>query len=578
MPVPMAAAPIMSPAPSLPPPVYAQPMPQPFMDPAIISLTGPPSVGHAIPVSSGQSTTSSTKPLVYDDDSSDESSVDEVPYSANRNFTPPVKAKKGQKKGREDRQNQTSSKSSRNGNSRKNKFVNYSNSAAESDGWATENATNIKDTEFDFQANLDLFDKASVFNEIRENDSIDPGHRLVAFNKRAPQVTKPHHQEKYGNLEMVIQSDTNWIENENNDDDDDDDSNNRGRVAANGKGNVKGSGNASSSGVSPGFPSSIPRHIQRGMSNMSISDTPSSSSIQQLRKASTSAAPNRKSFIAANTLKQCPCASPVQMVQLERICSETFGISHQVMNENAGRGIAQLAIKALGGVSRFNFKNHNSRPLIVILAGCNESGARALVAGRHLANRQVQVVAAVPTGSSTSKSLDEDPTASIMAASIKAFESTGGKVVSRLDQLTPLINSFESPVELIIDGLQGYQSSFEDMWEEEAVTTALSLIEWANRHKASVMSLDIPSGLDSSTGLPTNDSQFIKSKWVISHGFPLTGTLNANLAEIVSPEEWTCYIVDVGFPKAALRAAGMRRFEKLWFGSEWSVELTLIDN
>jgi enhancer of mRNA-decapping protein 3 len=443
--------------------------PTAFVDPAIVS---------AAPIRQSPSTT--TKTTSYGQ-SSDESSVDSNPYTAAPTKLP-LKTKKKR------------SANQRSANQRRERF----NQPVESDGWATEDVTDIKDTEFDFQANLNLFDKKTVFNQIRENDKTAPADRLVAFNKMQP---------KYGNKEMIVQSDSNW----------------------------------------------------------DFSDLqPTESNMQQLRKGSTTGVSSRLHFVAVNTLKQCPCASPVQMVELERITCETFGLSEPVVHENAGRGIAQLAIRSLGGSSRFNMRNHNSRPLVVTLAGDNKAGCRALAASRHLSNRQVQVVAVVP-----------GKERHVVKGQVKAFESAGGKVVSRMEQLTAVLNSYDIPPELVIDGLQGYHSTFEDMFDDEVMTTVLGLIEWANRQKGGIMSLDIPSGLDSSTGLPCSLNQFVHAKSVVSCGFPLTGNLNARLAEVVGDNDWQNYVVDVGFPKAALQASGMRRFEKIWFGADWLVELAI---
>ena len=53
-------------------------------------------------------------------------------------------------------------------------------------GWATEDATDIQDMpEFDFQSNLSKFDKRTVFNQIRNEDTTADEDRLVSFNRLA---------------------------------------------------------------------------------------------------------------------------------------------------------------------------------------------------------------------------------------------------------------------------------------------------------------------------------------------------------------------------------------------------------
>lgn len=49
-------------------------------------------------------------------------------------------------------------------------------------GWCDADVKSLKRQEFDFQANLDLFDKEKVFSEMRAQDSINPESRLHAHN------------------------------------------------------------------------------------------------------------------------------------------------------------------------------------------------------------------------------------------------------------------------------------------------------------------------------------------------------------------------------------------------------------
>lgn len=77
-------------------------------------------------------------------------------------------------------------------NSRKNHHDRYHQ---HQDDWDSD-IKSIQTSEFDFQANLDMFDKASVFEEIKKSDQVDPGLRLHSHNTI----------EKYGNKEMVIEN------------------------------------------------------------------------------------------------------------------------------------------------------------------------------------------------------------------------------------------------------------------------------------------------------------------------------------------------------------------------------------
>ncbi|OLL26006.1 Enhancer of mRNA-decapping protein 3 [Neolecta irregularis DAH-3] len=68
---------------------------------------------------------------------------------------------------------------------------------SDSEQWAHDDVENIlKAPDFDFESNLELFDKQKVFNDIREFDDTDPQLRLVATNKRPKNLS---------NRENVIQ-------------------------------------------------------------------------------------------------------------------------------------------------------------------------------------------------------------------------------------------------------------------------------------------------------------------------------------------------------------------------------------
>ena len=88
----------------------------------------------------------------------------------------------------------------------------YENSPAKSskgrkkdrDTFVDEDVNEILTKDFDFQANLTLFDKSQVFDEIRGIDHTDPSARLVALNKLSSKAatkvspTQPQQQHLVG--------------------------------------------------------------------------------------------------------------------------------------------------------------------------------------------------------------------------------------------------------------------------------------------------------------------------------------------------------------------------------------------
>lgn len=516
----------------------------------------------------------------YDNHSSSESSVDSDPYTAEHAYKEEVHNYfENEDTSRQYKQSPINSASGsrsvkRTGrpNVRTNGRQRSQFLGMESDGWATEDVTDFKDTEFDFQANLDRFDKNSVFKEIRQSDPTLPSDRLVAFNKVQTAGISPargvasNGQIKYGHKEMVLQNKTSeWELSE-------DEDRNR-EYAFDNEGDDDESFFSDILSAHPPPPARHPSRPQLSADSVKL--------------------------VSVNTKKTCLCTSPVQMVALERLMSDSFGIPHTILTENAGRGVARLALQSLGGSTRFTYGNHNSRPLVVVFVGNSRTGARALAAARHLANRQVRIVTltvgCVEDGSRNGGSAaggggdgdgadgsgevgeGADEVLPEIKVQLKALKSCKGTIVTRFESFMGELSQIDSPPELVIDGLQGYQTTLEDLLETDLVTVK-SCIDWANnRQKASIVSLDIPSGLDSATGMPgSNSIKHMNAKLVLSCGLPLTGIKNAYLTGTVTSGDWTHYVVDVGFPRRSLQRGSLRRFGQMWFGAEWLLPLDVV--
>lgn len=421
---------------------------------------------------------------------------------------------------------------------------------SDNETWATEDVTDYQDSEFDFQANLDQFDKASVFAEIRQSDQTLPGDRLVAFNKlpnSGGRTKAANGQINFGNREMVLEAASEW----------DYSVRDEPLYQEEKEGEFNG---------------------QTGASSMHMAND-----LQSRRLSRPQLLADSLEFISTSSKTACPCASPVQVVELDRFTTESIGIPQTVLIENAGRGIAQLAVKSLGGTSRFSYKNHNSRPLVVVFVGNSRTGARALAAARHLANRQVQVFAFTvgcieeQRKKNRKDSVGSDAVLSEVRLQLAALESSKGRIFTRYDQFISEVNLMDSPVELVIDAFQGYQTTLDDLGQNDLLNVK-SCVEWANkRQKSHIMAIDIPSGLDSATGLPYNKAlPYTNAKLVISCGVPLTGIHNAYITGTVANGDWTHYVVDVGYPLGSALKGSLRRFGQIWFGAEWLHQLDVV--
>ncbi|CAK7891310.1 enhancer of mRNA-decapping protein 3 [[Candida] anglica] len=379
--------------------------------------------------------------------------------------------------------------------------------------------------EFDFAANLAMFDKKSVFADFQRNDNVSPSERLVGHNK-LENVEK----EKYKNDEMVL---------------DNTKSDNWHLIGA------KTTQTNKKSGMTSGG---------RG--------TPVDESFL---------APVKRTFklINSESGEVVPLCSPVQSLEIERLASESYGITSDIMSENGAVNLSQLILQSiLGGHNRLsNKKNHNLPPLVLLLIGSGKCGARAFATGRHLTNHGVRVLAFVASGEESEE---------ILSHQREIFEMAGGKVISSDFQqlLNILYNELDTPVELIIDALQGYDDHLEDIFfQEEDVKVLQNIIEWCNEplQQTKVMSLDIPSGIDGGSGTVSDFGLKLNCKWCVSMGLPSTGLLHAyknGLLPTGVEGEVLHYVVDVGIPNKLFSSKGnLRKFDKFWFSAGAGIKL-----
>ena len=158
---------------------------------------------------------------------------------------------------------------------------------------------------------------------------------------------------------------------------------------------------------------------------------------------------------------------------------------------------------------------------ILVLAGTGGNGGGGICAARHLVNHGANVRLFI----SNPEKLGEVP-----AFQSKIYQNAGGIEIS-YHQLKD-----EMP-DLIIDALIGYSL------QSAPAGMAQTLINWANGQKSPILSLDVPSGIDSTTGETPGD--FIRTDWTMTLGLPKTGLLPNLTGEL--------YLADIGIPSETYR-------------------------
>jgi NAD(P)H-hydrate epimerase len=214
-----------------------------------------------------------------------------------------------------------------------------------------------------------------------------------------------------------------------------------------------------------------------------------------------------------------------QMVEVDRAMIEDYRIELIQMMENAGRNLAHLArMRFLAGDPRGK--------RVLAMAGGGGNGGGALVAARRLHNWGAKVTVA----------LGQSPQAMtpVPAHQLDILQRMGvpGADLQADANLFGANATSEPPFELILDGLIGYSL--------KGAPTGLigDLIRMANGQPAPILSLDAPSGIDTTSGTVFDPA--IRAVATMTLALPKEGLRAAGVADHVGE----LYLADISVPPA----------------------------
>ena len=235
---------------------------------------------------------------------------------------------------------------------------------------------------------------------------------------------------------------------------------------------------------------------------------------------------------STNSGIEVPVVTTDQMREIDRVAIDETGPNLFQMMENAGRNLALQAMEILGAAWTW--------ASIVVLAGGGGNGGGGICAARHLANRGVDIRLCVA---------EPDRLGPVPAFQRKVFRATAGTEIGIVDvqRHTP---------DLIVDALIGYGL------ESAPAGPTADLIRWANGSAAPILALDVPSGVDSTTGLTPGD--FIRARWTMTLALPKSGLVPGKTGDLV--------LADIGIPRATFERAGVPYTSP--FGNRFRVPLT----
>lgn len=214
---------------------------------------------------------------------------------------------------------------------------------------------------------------------------------------------------------------------------------------------------------------------------------------------------------------EVPAVTAEQMRDVDHIAGEETGPNLFQMMENAKRNLALLAIAVLGDVW--------NKATIVVLTGSGGNGGGGICAARHLANHGINVRLCIA---------EPDCLEEVPAFQRKIFQSTNGEEIAR-DSLGG------ERADLIIDALIGYGL------RSAPRNPVATLIHWANDTGTPILALDVPSGLDATTG--QTPGECIRPHWTMTLALPKTGLLPQRTGQL--------FLADIGIPEQTYRRLGL---------------------
>ena len=214
---------------------------------------------------------------------------------------------------------------------------------------------------------------------------------------------------------------------------------------------------------------------------------------------------------------EVPSVTTEQMIEVDRAMMEDYRIELIQMMENAGRNLAHLA--------RMRFLNgHPAGKAIAVLAGSGGNGGGALVCARRLSNWGANVRVFITKS--------DDAFTPIPAHQLDILHRMHVPV-----EAAKAVSQLNGP-DLIVDGIIGYSL------RGAPRGTAADLIRWANGQPAPVVSLDVPSGVDNTSGTVFNPA--IRAAATMTLALPKAGLRTSDAAANVGE----LYLADISVPPA----------------------------
>jgi ADP-dependent NAD(P)H-hydrate dehydratase / NAD(P)H-hydrate epimerase len=220
-----------------------------------------------------------------------------------------------------------------------------------------------------------------------------------------------------------------------------------------------------------------------------------------------------------------------------RWCDETtintYGVPGLLLMENAGRGVAEVV--------KQEFSPLESKHILVI-CGKGNNGGDGFVVARLLSNSCAHI-SVLLVGSPSE--LKGDAKTNFKILLVVAKKSKGQIDIRRYSKR--LLAAFPKP-DIIVDAMfgTGFTGSVRKPFAD--------LIEWVNQRQAKIVAVDIPSGIDGTTGVVGNYA--IRANLTVTFGYLKSGLLCNQGRELVG----SVHVVDIGIPRLVSEDKRLKTF------------------
>ena len=228
-----------------------------------------------------------------------------------------------------------------------------------------------------------------------------------------------------------------------------------------------------------------------------------------------------------------PAVTAEQMREVDRIAVEEFGLGILQMMENAGRNLALNVMDMLDSARACpepcpeQGRRGSRRGEVTVLAGAGGNGGGGLCCARHLHNRGFKVWVVLDRDSRMLRGAAANQLNILQAAGVQAVDPSQAEGVIHRSQI-------------VVDALIGYSLRGAPQGK------AAELIDLCNQHAARVLSLDVPSGLDATTG--ATPGLVVRPERTLTLALPKTGLTDV---------EGELYLADIGIPPEVYHRLGL---------------------